>query len=117
MRRLVEEQDPGDVQQRAGDLQTARHPAGELRDEVVAAVAQVDELEHAGDALVDLVAGHAVEDGVEAEVLLGGELVVERLLLEDEADVAPHRLRPRGDVEAGDRDVPGASVAPACTAC
>ena len=43
---------------------------------------------------------------MEPEVLLGRELVVEGLLLEDEADVAAHRLGPGGDVEAGDRGPP-----------
>jgi len=106
-RRLVEEQHSRDVHERPGDFQTACHPAGELRHEVVAAVAQVDELEHARDALVDLAAGHAVEHRVEAEVLLRREPVVEGLVLEDEADVAAHRLRSCRNVKAGDRDAPG----------
>ena len=106
-RGLVEEQDPGDVQEGAGDLKAPGHPAGELRDEVIAALAQVDEVEYAGDPLIDLLAGHPVEDRMEAEVLLGGELIVERLLLEDEADVAAHRLGPREDVDAGDPDLSG----------
>ena len=39
---------------------------------------------------------------MEAEVLLGGQLVVEGLLLEDEADVPAHRRASLDDVEAGD---------------
>ena len=50
----------------------------------------------------DQLARHAVELGVQAHVLLGGQVGVERRVLEDEADVAPHRVALAVDVEAGD---------------
>ena len=64
------------------------------------AVLEGYQAQHLVDALVDLGAGDVVEDGVEAEVLLGRQLVVEGLLLEDEPDVAPHRLGLALHVEA-----------------
>ena len=61
-----------------------------------------DQAQHAVDPRVDPRGGHAVEHGVEAQVLLGGELLVEGLLLEDEPDPPSHRLRLGHDVEAVD---------------
>ena len=44
----------------------------------------------ASDAVVDVGGRDAVELGVELEVLLGGQVLVEGLVLEDEADASPH---------------------------
>jgi hypothetical protein len=89
------------VEHSPGDLEAARHAPRIGRDQVLAPVREGNELEHPGDARLDLFSGHAVEDGVEAQVLLGGQLVVEGLLLEDEPDVSPHRPGVGDDVEAG----------------
>jgi hypothetical protein len=43
-------------------------------------------------------ARHPVELGVQAQVLLGGEIAVERRVLEDEADVAAHLVAFGDDV-------------------
>jgi hypothetical protein len=51
----------------------------------------------------DQLARHAVELGVQAQVLLGGQVAVERRVLEDQADVAPHLVAFCVDVVAGDR--------------
>src|SRR5215471_4732278 len=51
----------------------------------------------AGDVALD-----AVELGVEAQVLLGAEVLVERGRLEHEADAAPNRVPLGDDVVAGD---------------
>ena len=56
------------------------------------------------------VLGHGVESGVEAEVLLGGQVGVEGRVLEDEADVAPDLVLFGPRVVAGDRCRPGGRV-------
>ena len=53
---------------------------------------------------------HAVELGVEPQVLLGGEVGVERRVLEHEADVAAHLSPLRHDVVTGDGRVPAGRV-------
>ena len=45
---------------------------------------------------------HAVQLGVEAQVLLGGQVAVERRVLEDEPDAAAHGVALAHDVVAGD---------------
>ena len=59
----------------------------------------------------------AVQLGVQAEVLLGGEVDVERRVLEDEADVAAHVVALGDDVEAADARRAGRWAARACRAC
>ena len=61
---------------------------------------QFDHLHHLAHALADQLARHAVELGVQAQVLLGGEVAVERGVLEDEADVAAHVVAFAHDVVA-----------------
>src|SRR5438067_2355385 len=68
----------------------------------VAAVPQVDHLEHLLHARFDQAGLVAVELGVQPEVLLGGEVAVERGVLEDEADVAPDVVALLGHVVARD---------------
>lgn len=74
------------MHQAARDLEAALHPAREGAHETPAAVRQLHHLEHLVQAPPDLRPRHAVELGVEAEVLLRGEVVVERGVLEDEPD-------------------------------
>ena len=47
-------------------------------------------------------ARHPVQLGVQAQVLLGRQIAVERRVLEDEADVAPHVVAFAHDVVPGD---------------
>ena len=77
-------------------------PPENVETRLVAAVPQPDHLEHLLRALGDDRARHAVELAVEAQVLLGREVGVERRVLEDEADVAAHGRALAHDVEAGD---------------
>ena len=99
--RLVEEEHLGVVQQPAGDLQPALHAAGEGAHERMAPVGQPDDVEHVLDALLADAARDVVEHGVELQVLIGREPVVERGVLEDHADRLPHAGRLGGDVVAG----------------
>jgi multiple sugar transport system substrate-binding protein len=111
--RLVEEEHPGPVHQAAHDLQLALHAAGEG----LHGFAQFARDAEQGGELLDLIAvgaGHGaegraervepVEHGVEADVLLGREVLVQTRFLEDDADLAPHRRRPGRQVVAGDAD-------------
>ena len=97
-RGLVEEQDFGRVQQAAGDLQAALHAAGELLHWIVAAVPELEQLEQPFDALLADLARDFVEDAVEVHVFVGGELVVEAGVLEDDAEAFAHLgvMRPPG---------------------
>src|SRR5205814_9080033 len=66
----------------------------------VAAVDQVDHLEHLVHSAWNGLGFDVVELGVQAQVLRGGELPVERRILEYEADVATDVVALAYDVEA-----------------
>src|SRR5579875_210507 len=83
-----------------GDLQSPSHAAREGPDEVTATVLERYQPKDSVDAPRHLVVWHPVEDGVEAQVFLRGQLVVEGLVLEDQADVPPHGLGLADHVEA-----------------
>ena len=90
-RRLVEEQHARRVQQAARDLQAPLHAAGERRARGCARRSHRPTISSTWRMRsADRVARDAVELGVEAQVLLGGQVAVERRVLEDEADVAAH---------------------------
>ena len=115
--RLVEEQHAGRVQQSAGDLQPALHAARVGGHLGLPAVPQVHHVEYELHPGVQLGPWHAVQVGVEAQVLLAGEVAVERRVLEHQADVAPYRVplpdhvmpghprAPRGGVREGAQDL------------
>ena len=98
--RLVEEQHARRVHQAAGDLQAPSHAAGVRLHRRVTAVPEVDHLEHLAHPRRDDLGVDAVELGVQAEVLLGGEVAVERRVLEHEADVPADGVALADDVEA-----------------
>ena len=106
-RRLVQEQHARGVQQAAGDLQPALHPARERAHERRAAIGQAHELEHRVEPRGHAGASQPIDGGVEAQVLLGAEMLVERGLLEDEADAPanlgalPHDVESRHPGAAG----------------
>ena len=66
------------------------------------ALGQPDHVEQGHHAVGHLAAGHAVHHGVEAEVLLRGEVVVEGQVLEDEPDAGAHLVPLGRDVVAVD---------------
>ena len=90
------------MQQPASDLQTALHAAGEGVHEARAPLPEPDHLHHLSHPRSDHLAGHAVQLRVQPHVLLGGEVAVERRVLEDQADVASHRVPFADDVVAPD---------------
>ena len=110
-RGLVEEQHLRRVHQAAGDLEPALHAAGELHDDVGAAVGQRHHLQDLVDPALGVGAAQPVEVGVEPEVLLGGQLQVQGLLLEDQPDPAAHLVALGDDVEPGDPGGAGRRVA------
>ena len=81
-------------------------PPENVCDHAAAPLGQADQLQHVVDAAVELAPGHAVELAVEAQVLLGGEVDVERRVLEDQADAAADVVPLGAHVVAGD---PGAA--------
>jgi hypothetical protein len=109
--------------QAAGDLQPTLHAAGVRADHRPAAVPQVHHVEDKLHPGVQLGAGHAVKVGVEPQVLLAGEVGVQRRVLEDQPDVAPDRVPlpeyvvpghprgPRGGVREGAQDLDGGRLA------
>jgi len=99
--RLVEEQHMRGVQQAPGDLQTALHAAGVGADQAFAPVPQAHHLQHLTYPRRDRRLRHAVQVGVEAQVLLGREVAVQRGVLEHQPDVAPHRVPLGGHVVPG----------------
>ena len=90
-RRLVQDDDLGVVQQRAGDRQPPLHAAGERAHPRVRAVGQADQLQQRGDAVGLLVPGDPVQVGVEGHVGLRRELVVQRGFLGHDAEQLPDR--------------------------
>ena len=68
-RRLVEEENPGRVKERAGDLEPALHAAGEGLGEAVLPVPEADEFQGRLDARGLLASRDAVEYGVKLHVL------------------------------------------------
>ena len=95
------------MHQAAGDLQPPAHAAREHLHPAVAALPQPDHLQHDAHPLVGHLLGHAVQLGVEAQVLRGRQVHVERRVLEHQTDVAAN-VEPLGDdVVAGDRRRPG----------
>jgi hypothetical protein len=87
-RRFVEEQHARGMHEAAGDLQPAAHAARERSDHGVLAVPQPDHRHHLAHPGRDEIGLHAVQVGVQAQVLGSGQVAVERRVLEDEADVA-----------------------------
>ena len=83
----------------ARDLQPALHAARERPRQIPAALVEVDEAQRLVDARRALGARHAVGDRVQHQVLLGGQPIVQRRVLEDDADAPAHLVRRRRDVQ------------------
>ena len=78
------------MQEAPRDLQAALHPARERHHEARSPLPQPDHLHHLAHALGHGAARHPVQLGVQAQVLLGRQIPVERRVLEHQPDVAPH---------------------------
>jgi len=70
--------------------------------QAVTSLPEPDHVEHVAKAVGGLTPRHPVELDVEAEVLLGGRVVVQRGVLEVETDALAHLRLLGGDVEARD---------------
>ena len=85
-RRLVEEQQRRVVDQRAGQLEPALHPAREAAGAAAADVPQVDELEHLAGPPAPRPEQHPEQRADEVDVLAHGQVRVERERLRHVAD-------------------------------
>src|SRR5207249_7251045 len=77
------------VKQAASDLESALHAAGERANQGIPAFSKIDELQYAVCSFSEKSGRQIVEHGVKPEVLLRGETIVERLILEYQANAAP----------------------------
>ncbi len=105
--RLVEEQHLGVVDQRAGDRDALLLAAGELLRLAAGHRAELDEVEHLLDLLLDGLDAAAAQ--TEGDVLVDVQVREERVVLEDGVDLALVG-RQGGDVLAGELDGPGGGV-------
>lgn len=104
---LVEEQNLGMVEQAFGELDAALHASGKSFDAIGSAVEQSDAGEDFCDACFEFGAAQAVEVSLMPEVFVGGELWVNALGLEDDANVAAQGSGLVDGVKAGDRGAAG----------
>ena len=101
--RLVEEEDARAVQQGEGEVEPALHPARVAADLAVGRVGEPDALDQLVAALGPVRLRHPVERALEAHVLAGGQVRIERGLLKRGADRVADGGALLDDVEAGDR--------------
>src|SRR5438093_5878746 len=111
---LVEKQDLRRMQNSPRDLKPALHTAGEGEDFGAGTVRQLHHGEHLRNPLPSQLTGHVVKEGVKVQVFPGGQLLVERRILEDESDPAADRAGITENIEAGDGGLP-ASRPQECT--
>ena len=104
--RLVEEEHPRLVHERAGHHQPLRETAREVEDHRVGALGERELLEQLVGSRPGAGARDAEEAAVVVEVLPDGERAVERVRLRDDADLALHVGGVAADVEAGDERAP-----------
>src|SRR5262249_21784680 len=90
--RLVEKEDGRTVEQATGDLEPSLHAAGKGADLLIGTVRQIDEIQDVLDARLPLAARYVIDHAVEAQVFLGGDAIVEAVVLEDDADRGAHQI-------------------------
>jgi hypothetical protein len=93
---FVAEQELGFVQQRRHEIEPPLHAAGKRFHGILAPVGELHGLQGFVDALAQFGAAQAVEFAEDTQVLLCGELLVEREVLRDEAE-----FQPRGTITCG----------------
>ena len=101
-RRLVEEEHPRRVHERAGNHHPLRLAAGEEVRLVSRAVEQAELVEHLVRAALTLAGGHAVVGGVEDEVVADRDRAVEVAALRNDGDLLPRAHGIPDDVDASD---------------
>ena len=89
--RLVEEDHGRVVENAADEVETALHPAGVGRDAILPARGEPREFEGHLDPRLPDVGAQVVELSEELEVLLGGQVLIERDRLRRDADLGSHR--------------------------
>jgi hypothetical protein len=97
---LVEQQQVGRAHQRAGEAELLLHAARELARGPGGEAAEVGHFHQPPIALAALAGGDAVQVGVEVEVLLHAQVVVQAEALGHVADAVLHRLRVGRHVDA-----------------
>lgn len=103
---LVEQQQLGVMQQRAGDLDASAVTAVEFTHLAAAPFAELLALQLEFDAFIRQGPRHAVQGGVVAQVLLDSQVQVQRALLEHHAEAGERLARRLAQAEAGDADLP-----------
>src|SRR6185436_14763411 len=102
-RGLVEEDDSRLVEDRAPERQALTPSAGEIGGEHLLAAAETCHVEHEVASLGEPRAGNAVDAAEEGDVLIDGELLVEREALRHVADAPLHAFGIGADVDAAHR--------------
>ena len=105
--RLIQKQNRGIVQDRAAQRQALFPSAGKSCRHRAAALGQIGHFKHILLALRAQIPGNAVHSREKVDVLLYGEIVVERKLLRHVADVFAHLLGFDGHIQALDQSAPG----------
>ena len=101
-RRLVEEQDRRVGDEGGREVEAAAHAAGVGLGHALGGVGELEALEQLAGARLAPPREHAVEAADHHEVLLAGEVLVDRGVLPGEPDLGAQRARVTDDVEAGD---------------
>ena len=95
------------MDQGGGQVEAAFHPAGIGGDKTVHSIADVYQAGQFLDAPVDFAFAQAVETALEAQEFAAGLLVVQRGILEGDADAATHLVGLSDGVVSGDGDAAG----------
>src|SRR5258708_30534480 len=96
--RLIKEDGPRPVKKSGAEDQPLLHAVGEALDELTLPRAELEEVQHLHEAPLHGLRLEAVEAGVEAQELAGGELLVEEGPVGDESESPLCRLRLPGQV-------------------
>ena len=127
-RRLVEEEDPGQVDEGEREVEAPLHPARVARDLAIARICETDARQQLVRVQLSAVLGDALERRLEAEMVAAGQERVERGLLEGDPDqrtdlrallhdvVAADACRARGRRQQRRQDVDGRRLARAVRA-
>src|SRR5439155_15747874 len=84
--RLVEEEDPGPVHEREGEVETTLHPPGVTLDLAIRGFGQADARQQLVTASLPLLAGDPVHGRLQPEMLAAGQEWIESRLLQRRAD-------------------------------
>ena len=106
-RGLIQQQDFGMVEQALRQFDAALHASREGFDEIVAAVEQSDARENLGDSLFEFLAAQAIEVSLMPQILVRGELRIDALSLEYDANVPAKGARLADGVKSRDRRCAG----------